>query len=391
MNAVADMMTPPGTHGETRPAATILLVVGAVGLVAGLVMVWPKLIHGGVAFNQGTHMMWGLPVVAYAYLALASFGLSMVAALGSVFRLSGFERLAPRLFMLALAISVGALAALALELGHPVRTLWAIPLNMQIHSPMLWMGGFWGLYIALLLAMLFRLRRMSVVDHGMRGLSVAICLAGVGGLFTQGLVYGMLIMRPAWYGAATPLYFSVGALLAGIALAVLFVNVAFRFNQAAMPEPTRRVTSSSLPVILLVALVVYAIATVARLVTGLWSNADGVQIVFRHLVQSPWFWFDILACILLPLGLLIRADLRNSAMVQGLAAALILLGLFISRYEFIIGGQLVPLWKGSWVPGLVDYGPNVVEWGVVIVGVSLALFVYAVGDRFFNTGPHAGD
>ncbi len=391
MSAVADVMSPLGARGETRTMATILLVVGAIGLVVGLVMVWPKLIHGGVAFNQGTDMMWGLPVVAYAYLALASFGLSMVAALGSVFRLYGFERLAPRLFMLALAVSVGALAALALELGYPLRTLWAIPMNMQIGSPMLWMGGFWGIYIVLLLTMLLRLRQRSVVDPGMRGLAVAISLAGVGALFTQGLVYGMLVMRPVWYGAATPLYFTVGALLAGIALAVLFVNLAFRFNQTAMPEPTRWVMSYSLPVILLVALVGYAISTGARLMTGLWSNAEGVQIVYQHLLGSPWFWFDIIACVLLPLALLASANLRTSAAIQGLVAALVLVGLFISRYEFIIGGQLVPLWKGSWIPALVDYAPNAVEWGVVIVGVSLAVLVYAIGDRFFNTGPHAGD
>ncbi|MDZ7749742.1 MAG: hypothetical protein U5K43_13800 [Halofilum sp. (in: g-proteobacteria)] len=138
MNATAENVGPGGTMNPG--IATITLIVGVIGLIIGLAMAYPVLVEGGRALSQGTNMMWGLPVATYAFLALGSFGISMVAAVGGVFGLAGWDRITPRLYMLALAVSIGAIAALSMELGHPFRAIWAIPANMQVRSPLLWMG-----------------------------------------------------------------------------------------------------------------------------------------------------------------------------------------------------------------------------------------------------------
>lgn len=371
--------------------STVLLIIGAIALIIGAIGSSPLLTEGSAAFNQGTDLMWGLPVVTYAYLALASFGVAIVTALGMVFRVGDFDTIARRTLLLALGLSLGALLALALELGNAFRTLWAIPLNMQVRSPMLWMGLFWAAYVVLLLVGLSRLRGGgSVHAEGMRGLGILILLAALGALFTQGLVYGMMVMRPVWYGAATPLYFLVGAAVAGFAFALLFTNLAYRLDQQAMGPKVRHLLQETLPVVLLATVVLYAIVVVARVTTGLWSVADGVQEVYLHTLGSGLFWFEIIVCLALPLVILASAMRRNAAM-QVVAAVLLLVGLFIARYEFVIGGQSVPLFKGAWISGLdvsgfVPYSPSLTEWMVLLVAAGFALLVYALADKLVHPG-----
>lgn len=70
--------------------------------------------------------------------------------------------------------------------------------------------------------------------------------------------------------------------------------------------------------------------------------------------------------------------------MQVLASLLLVIALFIGRYEFTIGGQLVPLFKGNWIPGLIQYTPSTVEWMLTLTTVSVALLVYAIAEKLFN-------
>ena len=53
--------------------------------------------------------------------------------------------------------------------------------------------------------------------------------------------------------------------------------------------------------------------------------------------------------------------------------------IFIGRYEFIIGVQLVPMMKGTWVHGLISYTPSLTDWMLTLVSVSIAMAGWAVG------------
>jgi molybdopterin-containing oxidoreductase family membrane subunit len=70
--------------------------------------------------------------------------------------------------------------------------------------------------------------------------------------------------------------------------------------------------------------------------------------------------------------------------MQVIAALLTLVAVFIGRYEFVVGGQLVPLFKGSWVSGLIDYSPSLSEWMITLLAVSITFVVYALGERRFD-------
>ena len=57
--------------------------------------------------------------------------------------------------------------------------------------------------------------------------------------------------------------------------------------------------------------------------------------------------------------------------MQVMAAVATLVAMFIGRYEYIVGGQLVPLFKGAWVTGLIDYTPSMTEWMITAMAFSL--------------------
>ncbi len=52
----------------------------------------------------------------------------------------------------------------------------------------------------------------------------------------------------------------------------------------------------------------------------------------------------------------------------------------------MIGGQVVPLFKGSWVPGLIEYTPSLTEWMLVVLALSVTFLIYAVGEKVFDLG-----
>ncbi len=62
-----------------------------------------------------------------------------------------------------------------------------------------------------------------------------------------------------------------------------------------------------------------------------------------------------------------------------------MVGLLISRYEFIIGGQLVPLFKGSWAPPLISFTPSPTEWALLVMGIGVANVVYAGANWWLGT------
>lgn len=123
-------------------------------------------------------------------------------------------------------------------------------------------------------------------------------------------------------------------------------------------------------------LAVIIIATISRTGIGLWTNADGMQ-VWQHSLQPPWFWLENVL-LLLAFVMLLR---RNMAI---LAAMMVIVALFIGRYEFVVGGQMVPLFKGTWVQGLIEYSPSLTEWLITLMSFAITFAGWALGERLFN-------
>lgn len=328
------------------PTVNNVFKASVVGFVVTLAAVFLfLLIEGHSAFNSTNDVPWGIAIPTYLFLVLTSAGLTFVASLAMIFGFNEFYPVAKRCVWLAIVTLVAGFGGLALEIGHPFRMLWAMPTGLQYVSPMFWMGIF---YIAYLVFLFLKFLRIHAGDWNSRlsyGLGVAAFASLVIALGTEGLVFGMMAMRPLWYDPMMPVFFLVTAALSGAAFAVLFCYLPYGFRRENMPNSLRALASgTSLAKIFATMIGITILSILARTITGLWSNLDGLQ-AFHQLVGSPWFYVELLGLVI-AFYLMVSARHQREARWQIFSAVAVMASLFIGRYEFVIGGQLVPLFRG---------------------------------------------
>lgn len=370
-------------HMQTGGPVNAVMGAALVGLVVGLGVALMNLSSNGhAAFNTGSNgVTWGLPVVNYVFFALCATGLAMVASLAMVFGFRAFYPIAKRCIWLSLAVLVAGFVSLALEMGHPFRMLWAVPLNFQPTSPLNWMGLFYALFLVIAVLKFKRINDGDWNSDASKTLGLAAFVTEVAAGATLGAAFGMMAMRPMWYDPQLPVYFLITAGLSGAALAVLITYLAYG-SQQNMPQDVRALITGALPKMFAALLGVSMLALAARATTGAWSNADGLQ-VWDVILGSAWFWVEAILLVA-AFALLLNPGTRNSGSVQLAVSLMVLVAVFIGRYEFVIGGQLVPMMKGAWVQGMISYTPSLTEWMLTLASVSVALAGWAFGEKMFN-------
>jgi len=357
-------------------AATLMLVGAIVGGVGFTTVFYMLFTEGHAAFNTSSDIAWGAPIAYYLFFLLASSGLTIIASLDTVFGVRVFYPIAKRCVWLSIITLVTGFTLLALELGHPFRMLWAMPTALQFHSPMWWMGVLYTIDLILLIIKFYQLHLgnwNTRFTHRVSIASFVVCILAPG---TLGLVFGMMAMRPAWFSPVMPMYF----ILTGFATAaafMLFIGSLVR-RGSGMPENVRVLDDVVMPRIFFVALLAVIAMRFGQILTGLWSNFEGMEAHWRAL-QHPLFHVEIWIGFLLPLALMSTNALRANPVTQFVASVLFMVGMFSARLELLIVGQEVPLFRGYWV-GYVDYWPSFTEWMLVPAGFGMFLLLYGAGE-----------
>ncbi len=370
---------------EPSAAGTWWKLCLVLGAASGLFVLYMLFTVGHASFNTSSDgINWGMAISTYVFFALTSSGLTMIAALPLVFGFKQFQPVAKRCIYLAIITLVAGFSVLALELGHPFRMLWAMPLGMQIKSPMFWMGVFYSIDLVLLIWKFYLIWQEdwdSPLAHLLGSASFVFVILASGML---GLVFGSMAMRPMWYGSFTSIYFMLTAALSGAAAIVVTTYMAYDFNRNRMPEPLKSMAESAdLPKVFATLIGITLVMILTRFWTGLWSNLDGME-GFHALVRDPLFHAEVWFGLALPFWMMLSPRLQTQPGKQMIAAFLVLGAMFINRYEFIVGGQIVPMFKGNWTSSLIAYTPSLTEWALTVFGFAMALGLYALGEKVFR-------
>lgn len=386
-------MTTTTFHGAPSPLVDFgkppkrmdiaLMFGGAAAAGVGLLFVFYKLAtEGHAAFNTSSDMAWGAPIAFYLFFLLTSSGLSVIASLDTVFGLHVFYPVAKRAVFLSLICLIAGFSILALEIGRPFRMLWALPFGLQVRSPMWWMGVLYSLDLVLLFVKFWLLHKNewhSRLTHFVSALSFVVCILAPG---TLGLVFGMMAMRPAWFSNVMPMYFILTGFTTGVSFLLFFTSLLPK-DETIAPN-VNALYHEILPRLFLVSLLAVIGMRFGQIVTGLWSNVDGMDANWLQL-RSPMFWIEILVGLALPTVLMASNDLRRRPIIQFVAASAFNIGIFFARVEFLMMGQKVPLFKGSWA-GYVNYWPSATEWMLIPAGCGVFLFLYGVGNWLLRLG-----
>lgn len=379
LQGVVNMCTERNTTATIWQLSVVSLMV-SLGFVLFMLVT-----EGHAAFNTSSDgVNWGSAIATYVFFALTSSGLTIIAALATVFGFKEFYPIAKRCIWLAIVTLIAGFSVLALELGHPFRMIWAMPTGLQVMSPMFWMGVFYSIDLVLLFIKFYLMWKEdwdSGLSHfvGIAGFVAVILASGM-----LGLVFASMGMRPMWFGSATSVFFILSAALSGAAALVVMVQIAYGFKLNAMPPALKALaTGDKLPKAFATLIGIVLVLLITRLWVGLWSNVDGME-GFAALLRSPWFHIELWVCLVLPFIMMLMPSLQANPAAQFWAATLVQIGMFIERQVFVISGQETPMFKGTWAAMATPYAPSITEWALVVVGLSAMFALYALGERLFN-------
>lgn len=375
----------------------VLALVVCVGLGAWIY----QLTQGLIATGMRDVVSWGLYIFTFAFFVGLSAGGLIMASGAEVF---GVESLRPlsRIGVLTAAACV-AVAAITIvpDLGRPERILNLV-LYPNWSSPLIWDVLIITCYFLFAVVDLWVLagRRTSARARALRvlayvGLPMAVLLHSI-----TAWIFGLQISRPWWNTALMAPLFVVSAILSGTALVTLVALAAHRFDRLQVPDRTWRALCG----LMATALAIDLFLVGSEYVTILWGNVPRERAALDLILPGgswQWlFWLEWVVGGIVPFVLLVVPRLRARLELVGLAAALVLVGVYAFRIELVVGGMIKPLLHLP--PGIAlgtftttrtsfqftgVYHPTWVEYSIVAGLVALLCLVITVGYRMLRQLP----
>lgn len=330
--------------------------------------------YTGWVYPNETVIEWSIAIVVYPYITGLVAGAFTVSSLYQVF---GFQRLKPvahLALLTSLCFMIFVPLPLLLHLGHPERAFNNL-LTPHWTSAMAMFGYFATFYIVLLMVetwfafrpyiveqaqkrkglpgAVYRLLTLGSTDVSEKALSYDrkwifwLAIAGIPGAHGLhgyvGFVFGSLKSREWWSSDLMPVVFLFSAIISGVALLIVIYVVSCWL---------RRITID-LACLKGLAYTVWGFIMVALVLEGLefanivYKGREGVEMIIAYVsgpLLIPYFVLQFGIGAIFPLLLLSYMIWRGTtgrALVTGvtLSACLVLLSVFMMRWNVVIGGQ----------------------------------------------------
>jgi Ni/Fe-hydrogenase subunit HybB-like protein len=377
-----------------------LLFLHALVVAAGLGAALYMEEHGHIVTGMSNQIVWGLPHVFAVFLIVSASGALNVASVSSVFNRLAYKPYARLSGILAIALLLGGLVVLVLDLGRPERLIVAI-LNNNFKSIFAWNIYLYTGFIVIVGGYLFvmmdrRASQSAALGKAMGWLAFAWRLILTTG---TGSIFGFLVAREAYDAAIMAPLFISASFLYGLAFTVLVLLMMSRETLSdLMPEDMVEKFSGLLMIFAFTVLYFTLVQHVTNLYASGHRSAEAF-ILRDGGIYTLAFWIGQIAIgTLAPLAVLFfRGSGFSARAALTFASILFLLGGLAQIYVIIIGGQAYPLKlfpgmeaSSSFFDGAVaSYTPSAPEALLGISGVSLAMLITAVALRLLPFLPQA--
>ena len=371
-------------EGKSIEYASLLGWLGVV-IAAGLGSAYYMEHNGHWVTGMNNQVVWGTPHVFAVFLIVAASGALNIASISSVFKKAMYKPLARLSGLLAIALLVGGLSVLVLDLGRPDRLIVAMT-KYNFKSIFAWniyfYTGFLGIVAVYIWFMMERRMQRHSKIAGMFAFVWRLALTtGTGSIF------GFLIARQAYNSAIMAPMFIVMSFSYGLAVFLLVLMAAYRWTGRDLGDAVVKRLKNLLGVFIAGAL--YFV--VVMHLTNLYMTAHhGVEkfILLDGGIFTTLFWLgQVVVGSLVPLALLYHPTTGGSRTAIGIASVLVILGGLAQMYVTIIGGQSYPLdlfpgmqVSSSFFDGVVaTYSPSLPEVLLGLGGMAIAMIVVAIG------------
>ncbi len=369
-----------------------LLALHALVIAVGLGAFFYMEHHGHIVTGMNNAIVWGTPHVFAVFLIVAASGALNVASISSVFNNLAYKPFARLSGILAIALLVGGLMVLVLDLGRPERLTVAMT-TYNFKSIFAWNIYLYTGFLVIVAAYLFTMMDRSIAKSGkstkfMGWFAFVWRLALTTG---TGSIFGFLVAREAYDSAIMAPLFIAASFLYGLAFTVLvLLTICRETGQQLMSE---EIVSKFLNLVVIFALAVLYFTAVKHLTALYASEHHGVEafILRDGGIYTLLFWFGhVLIGNVIPIMIaaFLSGDGKPLTGRQGLAVAsvLALIGGLAFMYVTIIGGQAYPLdllpgmkVESSFLDGQVaSYTPSLPEVLLGLAGISIAMLATGV-------------
>ncbi len=308
----------------------------------------------GFIYPNEVELHWSILIVVYPYLTGLVAGAFILASLERVFNVKEIQPTYRLALLTALAFLIVAPIPLQAHLGHPERA-FEIFLTPNPSSAMA-MFGFvylWYLMVVLLLELWFEYRadlvrwRQSekgvmklvhwLISLGSRDVSLAavafdrkavqiITIIGIPSAFLLhgyvGFIFGSVKANPWWSSVLMPIVFLFSAIVSGISLVLLIYYVTTLLRRKALNMSCLNTLASFLFYALIIDLSLEALDFIHRL----YESEESIEILERLIFSKLFLSLTIVQILL--------------GTIYFVAALLVQVGIFSTRWNVVIGGQL---------------------------------------------------
>ena len=393
-----------------------LSIVAIVGLAVGSYGMFDRLVNGLNPVAFGSYVPWGLWVAFYLFFLGLSAGAFLVTLLTYLLGIKAFQSIGPLSAFMVLVCLLCEVLFILLDLGSMHRAFYQFFLTPSFSSLLTWMFVLFNLMGLIYTLKTYFLVRGDIIqgaskqkgllksiyqllsfgrsdyDEAMRTADehrvhrLAWFSLPVGLLFyaTNGAFFAILINRPIWNSALTPLLFVVAALLSGGAL-VTFLTYVYVQNSQGLRDTLLKYLGRSILFLLCLFLVLEAM----QFFVGYQTGRTDIVTSLNHITVGPHWW--IFWVVHLGIGCLIPLVLltfrQKSSAAVATACFLIFVTFVAVRYNFIIPDLAVYKLEGlefvfRHARLSTDYVPNLNEWLVTVWVISAGLLAFLLGTRY---------
>mgnify|MGYP001495201208 CR=1 FL=1 len=364
-------------------ALVISGLIMLVGAVAGLLAtVWGHHTY----YNVTREVPWGILIATYVFFVVTSTGLCLVSSIGHVFGNETFMPIAKRSVYLSIVTILAGFFVISAEIKVPIKMMLYNVISPNLSSNIWWMGTLYGIYLVF---MLFEFLFLNLNKHKPAvfcGFSGAI--AGIAAHSNLGAVFGLLNGREFWHGPYMPIYFIASAMMTGTAVIIFFHIVAQRVNNEPIDFPMARALDATRKVGILLICVI-AFFTTWKILAGIAGQPGGKYEAITAMLSGSYainFWvFEVALAMAIPLVLFLLSKGKNRNMML-IASAMMIVGIFIMRYDLVIVGEVIPVYHELGVveaSGLISYIPSLYEILITAAGFGMVAFLFLLGEKVF--------
>ncbi len=357
----------------------------AVGLAAAFYMEE----NGHVVTGMSNQIVWGTPHVFAVFLIVAASGALNVASFSSVFNALAYKPYARLSGVLAIALLIGELMVLVLDLGRPDRLIVAMT-NYNFRSIFAWNIYLYIGFVAVVALYLFvmmdrRISRSHTPTRVIGGFAFFWRFALTTG---TGSIFGFLVARDAYSSAIMPVLFIAASFLYGLAFTVLvLMTVCRETRQELISEEVIHKFRGLFIIFAQSVLYLTAVFHLTKLYAPRYRAVEAFLLRDGGIYTLVFWIGQIWLGLLLPLTILVFFGKgRDAWRSMAIATPFFLIGGLAHMYCTIIGGQAFPLqlFRGmqissSFHDGVVaSYSPSLPEVLLGVSGISVAMLLTGI-------------